>query len=216
VNTTNGDQGLLLAAAFFRSLGGFDEQLPFLEDQRLVAQIRRKGVLMTLPGLLKTSARRFEAEGFHRRYILMSIIMGLHSINEESFFARAPEVYRVQQDTGKLRLSPFFALLWDVIRRDWGFFGSIRNFYRLGRYIRENSWQVFFFVDVCLRPLLGPGRYPLLAFHDRVFAPCTDFRCCNALVGLLCFFWFMGVLAPYFRIRDFLGEIIGAQRERAE
>jgi rSAM/selenodomain-associated transferase 2 len=216
VNTTNGDQGLLLATAFFRSLGGFDERLPFLEDQRIVEQIRRKGVLMTLPGLLKTSARRFETEGFHRRYILMSIMMGLYSIDEESFFARAPEVYRVQQETGKLLLSPFFALLWDLIRRDWGCFGSIRNFYRLGRYIRENSWQMFFFVDVCLRPLLGTGRYPLLTFHDRVFAPCTDFRCCNALVGLLCFFWFMGVLAPYFSIRDSLGKIIGAQRKRAE
>ncbi|MDD2542550.1 MAG: glycosyltransferase, partial [Desulfuromonadaceae bacterium] len=33
VNTTNGDQGLLLAKGFFKDLGGFDESRPFLEDQ---------------------------------------------------------------------------------------------------------------------------------------------------------------------------------------
>ena len=202
LNTTNGDQGLLLTQHFFWSLGGFDDHLPFLEDQRIVARIRTQGMLITLPGLLWTSARRFETEGFHRRYILMSIIMGLHSIGEESFFTRAPGIYRVQQETGKLLLSPFFSLLWDMILREWGLLGSIRRMYRLGRYIRAHAWQLFFFADVCLRPLLGDGRYPLLAVHDRIFAPCTNFRICNALAGLLGMLWFMGVLGPYFCVQE--------------
>ena len=109
VNTTNGDQGLLLSRDFFRDLGGFDERMPFLEDQRITEKIRTQGELITLPGYLATSARRFETEGFHRRYILMSMMMGLYSIGEDSFFTRAPGVYRLQQDTGKLLLSPFFA-----------------------------------------------------------------------------------------------------------
>ncbi|MBM9537870.1 TIGR04283 family arsenosugar biosynthesis glycosyltransferase [Desulfobulbus alkaliphilus] len=214
LNTVNGDQGLLLTRQFFRFLGGFDERLPFLEDQRLVSRIRTQGTLMTLPGLLGTSARRFETEGFHRRYILMSIIMGMDSIGEESFFAKAPGVYRVQQETGKLLLSPFFSLLWDMLRRNWGLPGSIRKMYRLGRYTRAHAWQLFFLADVCLRPLLGTGRYPLLALHDRIFAPCTNFRICNALAGLLCMLWFMGVLAPYFRVQEALAEKIGAQRRK--
>lgn len=197
-NTTNGDQGLLLTREFFRYLGGFDERMPFLEDQRISEKIRSQGTWVTLPGYLKTSARRFEIEGFHRRYILMSMMMGLYSVGAEEFFVRAPEVYRVQQDTGTLSLSPFFGLIRRMMYDDWGVWGSIRVFYRLGRYIRQNSWQMFYFLDVWARPLLGPDHYPFLNFHDRVFGPCTTFAAFNALTGLLCFIWFMGILAPFF------------------
>ncbi|MFZ2950240.1 MAG: TIGR04283 family arsenosugar biosynthesis glycosyltransferase [Desulfuromonadaceae bacterium] len=201
-NTTNGDQGLLLTKGFFRDLGCFDESLPFLEDQRIAEKIRSYGRWVTLPGHLNTSARRFETEGFHRRYILMSMMMGLHSIGVDEFFTRAPGVYQIQQDTGKLSLSPFFSLIRHMMCDDWGFRGSIRIFYLLGRYIRQNSWQMFFFFDVWLRPLLGAGRYPFLSFHDRIFAPCANFTALNALAGVICFVWFMGVLAPFFWLAD--------------
>ena len=203
VNTTNGDQGLLLTKGFFRHLGGFDGSLPFLEDQRIAEKIRSQGRWITLPGYLKTSARRFETEGFHRRYILMSMMMGLYSIGAESFFVRAPGVYRVQQETGKLLLSPFFGLIWHMMCDEWGFVGSIRIFYLLGRYIRRNSWQMFYFVDIRLRPILGAGHYPFLNLHDRIFAPLTNFKIFNALTGIFCFIWFMGVLAPFFRFLDY-------------
>ncbi len=202
VNTTNGDQGLLLAKEFFRHIGGFDESMPFLEDQRIAEKIRTQGKWITLPGYIKTSARRFESEGFHRRYILMSMMMGLHNAGVESFFARAPGIYRTQMDTGTLSLSPFFGLIWRMMYDEWGVSGSIRTFYLLGRYIRQNSWQMFFFIDVWLRPLLGDRRYPLLNFHDRVFGPCTNFKIFNAVAGMICFIWFMGVLAPFFRLTD--------------
>ncbi len=201
-NTTNGDQGLLLSREFFKALGGFDECMPFLEDQRIAEKIRMQGEWITLPGVLKTSARRFETEGFHRRYILMSMMMGMHSVGVETFFAHAPGVYRTQQETGTLLLTPFFSLVRRMMSDEWGVGGSIRIFYRLGRYIRQNSWQMFFFLDVLLRPLLGPGRYPFLRFHDRLFVPCTNFRIFNAVTGIACFIWFMGILAPFFRLAD--------------
>lgn len=203
-NTTNGDQGLLISRTFFQQLGGFDESLPFLEDQRIAGKICAVGRLVTLPGSLNTSARRFEIEGFHRRYILMSIMMGLYSIGAEDFYVRAPGVYRVQEDTGRLLLSPFFRLIWRMMRDDWGLRGSIRVFYLLGTYIRQNSWQLFFFLDVQLRRLLGSGRYPFLWFHDRIVAPCTNFAPYNALVGILCLVWFMGILAPYFWAAEYI------------
>ncbi len=202
VNTTNGDQGMLLSRQFFTQLGGFDDSLPFLEDQRIAEQIRSQGRWITLPGELTTSARRFEAEGFHRRYLLMGVMMGLYNVGEHTFFTRAPEVYRVQEETGKLRLWPFFALLWSMVRRDWGFMGTLRTFYRLGRYIRRNSWQLFFFLDVWLRPILGPGRYPLLTLHDRAIAPYTDLKLLDGLVGLLCFGWYMGILTAFFGLTE--------------
>jgi len=198
-NTINGDQGLLLSKVFFTALGGFDETLPFLEDQHIAGKIRaEEGEWITLPGYLKTSARRFETEGFHRRYILMSMMMGLYCIGANEFFIRAPGVYRIQQETGRLLLSAFFALIRQLMFDEWGPAGTVRTFYRLGRYIRQNSWQMFYFCDVLLRPLFGVGRYPFLKFHDRFFWSCTNFRLFDVLTGLLCFVWFMGVLAPYF------------------
>lgn len=205
VNTTNGDQGMLLSRDFFNLLGGFDERLPFLEDQRIAEEIRVQGEWITLPGYIKTSARRFEAEGFHRRYILMSIMMGLYTVGVEEFFAHAPKLYQQQQDTSKLYLSPFFSLIYRMMIKDWGVSGSIRVFYLLGRYIRQNSWQMFYFFDVCLYNLMGERNYPLLRFHDRVFEPCTNFSIFNALVGVLCFLWFMMILAPIFRLIEFSG-----------
>ncbi|MFA7404733.1 MAG: TIGR04283 family arsenosugar biosynthesis glycosyltransferase [Pelobacteraceae bacterium] len=202
VNTTNGDQGLMLSREFFDQLGGFDEALPFLEDQRIAGKIRSQGRWITLPGHLNTSARRFEAEGFHRRYILMSMMMGLYSVGEEEFFARAPRVYQVQHDTGRLLLSPFFALIRQMICNEWGVAVTCRIFYRLGRYIRQNSWQMFFLIDVWFGKRLD-GRYPFLNFHDRVFAPCTNFKIFNLITGIICFIWFMGVLAPFFWLADF-------------
>jgi hypothetical protein len=61
---------------------------------------------------------------------------------------------------------------------------------------------MFYFIDILARPFIGPGRYPFLRFHDRVFGPLTNNRVCDAVTGLLCLIWFMGVLAPYFRLRD--------------
>ena len=197
VNTTNGDQGFLLNRQFFQQLGGFDEDLPFLEDQGLAEKIRTQGRWITLPGELQTSARRFESEGFHRRYILMSIMMGLYSIGEKDFFLRAPGVYKLQEETGKLCLSPFFRLGRTLIS-EWGVVETIRIFYRLGRYIRPNSWQLFLFIDVCLRPLPGRGRTHFLTFHDRIFAPLTNFKLLDAVTGLLCFLWFIGILPAFF------------------
>ena len=201
-NTTNGDQGLLLSKGFFSCLGGFDESLPFLEDQRLAEKIRDMGRWITLPGYLKTSARRFEVEGFHRRYIVMSMMMGLQSIGVEEFFLRAPGVYRVQQDTGRLMMTPFFSLIRHMMHHEWGFAGSLRNFYRLGRYIRQNSWQLFFFLDVRLRPLLGKGSYPFLRFHDRFVGSKLDLGIVHAFAGMACCIWFMGILAPCFRLME--------------
>lgn len=200
-NTTNGDQGLLLSRAFFDDLGGFDESLPILEDQRIAEKIRATGTWITLPGSLLTSARRFESEGLRRRYLLMGIMMGLYSVGEMGFFRRAPGVYRVQHETGRLLLSPIFALLWNMVRQDWGLQGTLRVFYRLGRYIRTNAWQLFFFVDVW-RGHTGRGRSPWLDRHDRFVASRLAWPPVDALVGLACFLWYMLVLATYFRLDE--------------
>jgi hypothetical protein len=189
-------------------MGGFDESLPFLEDQRIADKIREQGKFITLPGYLKTSARRFEAEGFHRRYILMAMMMGLRAVGVEEIFHRAPGIYRVQQDSKTLLLTPYFCLVWRMIRGEWRIRGTARVFYQAGRYTRQNSWQVFFFIDVWLRSWLGNGSYPFLSFHDRVFGHRIRCRVLDALAGIVCFIWFMGMLAPYFWCADHLDKTL--------
>lgn len=144
--TINGDQGLMLLRADFEALGGFDTRLPFLEDQRIAAQIFSAGRWVLLPGELRTSARRFEAEGHRRRYALMALMMAMHELGIEEFFRVAPQVYASQGSAHALRLEPFLQLarqlLREDLRRDSG------TFRRLGRYVRANAWQLGLMIDI--------------------------------------------------------------------
>jgi rSAM/selenodomain-associated transferase 2 len=188
--TINGDQGMLLSAEFFRELGGFDERLPFLEDQRLAARIIEAGRWVVLPGRLTTSARRFETEGAYRRYTLMSLIMGLHAAGAVEYFAQARSVYATQAETGRLRLGPHLALLRRVLR-EAGLRRTLQIVWRASRYARQNTWQMFFWCDVAL----GRERRPFLRFHDRVFAPLADNALFDAIAFVLMSAWFL-VLLP--------------------
>lgn len=201
--TINGDQGLLLTRTFFDQLGGFDESLPFLEDQRLTAAVRcQGGHWCTLPGTLATSARRFESEGCRRRYLLMGIMMGMYVAGEERFFARAPAVYRVQTETGRLRLAPIFRLLWSLARREWGLGGTVRVFYRLGQVLCANGWQAALLLAVWRGPLHDPEAAWLMRWHERLIAPLLTSRPAALLAGLACFCWYMGVLTGWFLLAE--------------
>ena len=204
INTTNGDQGFLLRRSFFEDLGGFDESQHFLEDQKLAEKIRTRGTWITLPGLLYTSGRRFEEEGYHRLYILMSMLMALHSTGRKEFFESARAIYASHGETGHLLLKPYFLASIKMFYYDLGLYGSIRAWFLIGRYIRQNSWQMFYFFDVLFRTSDETKEYPFLKFHDRCFQPITDNPVCDTINTFLSFFWFIMVLAPYFIIKDTL------------
>ncbi|MBF0126655.1 MAG: TIGR04283 family arsenosugar biosynthesis glycosyltransferase, partial [Magnetococcales bacterium] len=112
----NGDQGLLLSRIFFAELGGFSEEFPFLEDQQLGVQIIRLGHWLTLPGILETSARRFAQEGVARRILLNGLIMACFHTEFREFPRQAPALYRSQDKNDRLRLAPFFRLVWRLNR----------------------------------------------------------------------------------------------------
>lgn len=204
INTTNGDQGFLLKRTFFEALGGFDESQHFLEDQKLAEKIRCRGTWMTLPGRLYTSGRRFEAAGCHRVYILMSMLMALYSIGRMEFFHRSRGLYVSQAETGHLLLKPFFGAAIRMFVYDLGLAGTLQTWYSLGRYIRQNSWQMFYFFDVLLDTPFKNGAYPCLRFHDTYFGPAIDNPVCDTITTFISFFWFMLVLAPYFLVVDTL------------
>lgn len=60
-----GDQGLLVARAFYEHLGGH-RALPLMEDVDLVRRIGRRR-LVALPAVATTSAERYRREGYLRR-----------------------------------------------------------------------------------------------------------------------------------------------------
>jgi rSAM/selenodomain-associated transferase 2 len=62
-----GDQGLLLAADFYRALGGF-RPLPLMEDVDLVRRIGRRR-LRALDATATTSASRYRRDGYLRRIL---------------------------------------------------------------------------------------------------------------------------------------------------
>ncbi|MFK8137703.1 MAG: glycosyltransferase [Bdellovibrionales bacterium] len=199
----NGDQGFLLSTRFLKSdLKSFNEDLGFMEDQEMADRIFLKGNWLLLPNKILTSGRRFESEGFHQRYILMSIMMGLYWCGVNSFFVRAPEVYKLQQSTSKLNLWPFFKVIWKLMIFDLGLKNSITTWYKVGTYVREQSWQLFFFVDIALRNFTGPKKYPFVKFHDKVFYPLTNHRVGNVINSFICFFYFMLILGPYFFLTE--------------
>ena len=198
--TTNGDQGLLISRRFFEHLGGFDESLPFLEDQRIAERIRTEGRWITLPGTLMTSARRFETEGFRRRYILMALIMGLNYAELPEFFRRAPDVYRAQHEIDTLLLTPYFRLITSIMAikplRE-----RLKIWIRVGRFVRQNLWQGFFGLDVWLAGDRS-SQNRCLAFYDRVIAPLIANPVGDTVTAGLTFIWAMGVLRPWFRWRE--------------
>jgi len=186
---TNGDQGFLMSAEFFRELDGFDESLWFLEDQRLAEQVRRTGTWITLPGELEASARRFENEGLGRRMILSALIMNFHSIGLNEFFDRAGSVYRNQDATGHLLMAPIFQLISDL-NREAGPRISRQRWRATGRYVLSHAWQPFFYLDVMLGKALKTGSQPFLALHDHLFRPITNFPPFEYITAGLTWVWF--------------------------
>ena len=64
-----GDQGLFLRRKDFQQAGGFPG-LPLMEELDLALLVSRKGRIVTLPGEMRVSARRFES-GFWRAFLCM-------------------------------------------------------------------------------------------------------------------------------------------------
>jgi len=198
VNTTNGDQGLFIKKESFEKLKGFSDRFSILEDQELVERIRANGKIITLEGVLKTSARRFETEGHFRLLILMSMIMGIYHAGMYEFFDQAKNLYRNQSKTSKLFLTPFFKLSRNILIHQYGFVNSLKLMYRVGSFIRSNSWQLFYFFDVLFSFSTKPRYCFFLKIHDLIFAPLTSNVVGNILSGILGGLFFIIFFPLYF------------------
>jgi len=187
--TVNGDQGLLIHSDWLDRLGGFRDELPFLEDQALGEQVAASGAWVLLPDRLETSARRFLREGTVERSIYNAAIVAFFSFRHAPFLAMVPGLYRSQTHAGRLRVS---ALVREVGRMLWA---EPALLLRLGRFLsRDGLWRGFFWMDVRAHGPDAVRFHPRLDFHDRYLSrllhtPTGD-RVCAPLVGLVwCGLW---------------------------
>ena len=74
-----GDQGIFVRRAVFISMEGF-APLPLLEDVEFVGRLKRRGRLRHLTLQLRTSARRWERDGWWRRSAGNLVILALYRL----------------------------------------------------------------------------------------------------------------------------------------
>lgn len=193
VETIHGDQGFLVSRSLYAAVGPFSESLPVMEDTEFAERLRSFGQWVALPAVVSTSARRFEVEGLWQRQLLGALLMCFRAIGWDPFFCQAREVYRTQDKTGKLKLSPYFYLIQKLLAAQtkeersqiWG---------AAGRYVRRHAWQIFFSCD-CFRGYLGRNpphkvRARILDWCEPVFDVLTDNRVGYRAATILLQLWF--------------------------
>lgn len=166
----HGDQGLLIRAADFWALGGFDTTLPFLEDWRMAQRISQRQGWLQLPGELQTSARRFEVEGHLPRYLLMGLIVAMHEAGAMAFFDGSQALYAEQRQTGQLVLRPWQR----AARRAMLAGGPVRvlqRHWRLGRFILRQAWQWALAWDLARGQAVEAMPGPTLRRYQRWLEP---------------------------------------------
>jgi rSAM/selenodomain-associated transferase 2 len=72
-----GDQALFMPRQVFESLGGYDE-IPFMEDVRLVQALRKRGRLTLLPQAVHTSGRRWQRDGVLYTTVRNTVLITLY------------------------------------------------------------------------------------------------------------------------------------------
>lgn len=167
-DTFNGDQGLLISRQDFFEVGGFQEDLPFLEDKYMGRLILARGEMFTLQGKLITSARRFEREGFWQRYVLMAIIMGAFAASADDLLKNLPEFYIPQNQADELDLTPYLDGIFQYLDEL-----EVQRYEEItaevGSFVRENAWQLFLIPD-----LLGIWPCKWLELYDALVAPVLE------------------------------------------
>lgn len=175
----NGDQGLMIHRQFFEKLGGFDATRPFLEDQVIGRAIDRRGRWVVFDEAIETSARRFEKEGFWRRYAAMVLIMGAFAAEFDEFFEAHSDLYLPQQQTGPPSVCEWTRTA-NQLLAELAPDRRLELIERVGRLIRENTWQPFVLLD-----LAAGLDARALEFYERRIEPRLDHPLVDRLMGTL-------------------------------
>lgn len=188
----HGDQGFMLFRTFFDTIGPFPSEPSMLAETRLADRILDQGEWLLFDDDIMTSARRFETEGLKERQTLNALIMGADAARWDRFFAEVPLLYQQQDQSGRLQLGPFLMRIEELLaelpsaerRQLWQ---------NIGTYVRNNAWQVPFFLDVS-RSFNREPATPVLTSYDRLLAPLLAGYAGAHLAALLTRLWFRRLL----------------------
>lgn len=72
-----GDQALFMPRQVFEALGGYDD-VPFMEDVRLVQALRQRGRLAIIPQAVHTSGRRWQRDGVLYTTVRNTVLITLY------------------------------------------------------------------------------------------------------------------------------------------
>jgi rSAM/selenodomain-associated transferase 2 len=95
-----GDQSLFVEKELFMRVGGYREDLLVMEDQEIVARLRRAAPFRLLPRVVVTSARKYLVNGVFRLQGIFALIVLLYQAGVSQ--ARLLRVYRALVRQGKL------------------------------------------------------------------------------------------------------------------
>ena len=73
-----GDQSLFVKKELFEKIGGFDESLIVMEDQKIVRECKKHGRFDLLPQPVVTSARKYRKNGVLRLQFIFTLIWSLY------------------------------------------------------------------------------------------------------------------------------------------
>ena len=73
-----GDQSLFVKSEIFRQIGGFDENMVVMEDQKIVGNLKKRTSFKLLDRAVTTSARTYEKNGVIRLQFIFSMIVILY------------------------------------------------------------------------------------------------------------------------------------------
>lgn len=73
-----GDQSLFVQSELFQRVGGFDESLTVMEDQKIVRELKKKSRFKVIEAPVITSARRYKTNGEIRLQSVFSLIVLLY------------------------------------------------------------------------------------------------------------------------------------------
>jgi hypothetical protein len=190
---THGDQGFLLRRRFFAAVGPFDDTLPMLAETRFAEAVRENGDWLLLPAEIRTSARRFEAEGLRERQTLNAIITNFAAMGWETFFRELPRLYGNQESAERLDL-PCLLRQTGELMAALPLGSRLRLWQATGRYVRDNAWQLALLLDTRrnFRRGVPPGteHLPILRVYDRYLDRLTDHPPGRLAAALLTWLWF--------------------------
>ncbi|WP_234567531.1 TIGR04283 family arsenosugar biosynthesis glycosyltransferase [Rhodohalobacter sp. 614A] len=78
-----GDQSLFVKKELFQKVGGFDETLIVMEDQKIVRELKKRGKFRVLNESVETSARRYKRNGEIRLQLVFTLIVFLYYIGAD-------------------------------------------------------------------------------------------------------------------------------------